>query len=169
MTGRWTIDCGHDDWHAELHPFELVASSHTETKPDAAGKNGVGVSVLITGAWCGGTLDFDIWPPARPSATAALKWSRERGVEIIDGLTVQEEVQPADNPNHVHVKVVSARPWEALLTKDYNDVYYNVTRRLVTKYHLWWAEQAPIPLPNPRAEEHHKGRAIWGKMMAGRR
>jgi hypothetical protein len=155
MTGRWIIDCGHDDWHAELHPYESVVSSHTEIgrRQEAIAKTEVVTSVVVTGAWPGGTLEFDIWPPPRPSATATLKWIRDRFVGIIDELTPQEELQPQrpDNPNHLHIKVVSTRPWAPIQHGDLNDVYYNTTRRFIAKYHLWWKEPPPVgPTAPPR-------------------
>lgn len=136
MSGRWIIDCGHDDWHAELHPFESYVSSHRESRDEALGLTEVVSSVVVTGAWPGGVLEFDLWPPARPSPTAVLKWNQE--LAIASELALEEEPLPRDNPNHLHIRVSSTTPWAPLLTKDYNDVYYNVTRRLVSKYRLWW-------------------------------
>ncbi len=146
MAGRWIIDCGHDNWHAELHPYELVVSSHTETghRPQAIGNIEVVTAVVVTGAWSGGTLEFDIWPPARPNSIAVLDWAQEQ--EVMQELSVQESLEPGDNPNHLHVRIVSTAPWDPLLTKGSNDVFYNSTRRLVTRYHLWWREPRPDEL-----------------------
>ena len=30
MRGRWIIDCGHNDFHAELHPITFMAFGHEE-------------------------------------------------------------------------------------------------------------------------------------------
>ena len=30
VRGQWIIDCGHPDWHAELHPASLLASSYLQ-------------------------------------------------------------------------------------------------------------------------------------------
>ena len=69
-------------------------------------------------------------------------WSRDSGgIEV--GVSVSEQLMPTDNPNHLHVRVSSTEPHEALLTKDANDVYYTITRRLATRYRLWWG------VPNP--------------------
>jgi hypothetical protein len=129
MTGRWIVDCGHDDWHTELHPYELVVSSHLSGSSLQA-------AVVVTGAWCGGTLQFDIWPLARPNSLARLTWVRTPG--IMQQLTVREELLPPDNPNHLHVKVVSQSGWAPLATGDYNEVFYHATRRLATRYRLRW-------------------------------
>lgn len=143
ITGRWIIDCGHDDWHAELHPYELVVSSHIETgnRPQAIDNTEVVAAVVLTGAWAGGTLEFDIWPPARPNSIAVLDWVQEQGV--LQELYVQEKsLEPGDNHNHLHVKIVSTAPENPLLTKGSNDVFYT-TRRLAIKYHVWWREPRP--------------------------
>jgi hypothetical protein len=146
MTGRWIIDCGHDDWHTELHPYELIVSSHTEAsnKQEAINKVEVAASVVVTGAWAGGTLEFDIWPPARPLPNTILHWEREQDPNVVQELTVEEKLQPENNPNHIHVKVTSTAPWSPMPMGNSNDIYYNTTRRLATTYRLWWCETVKI-------------------------
>lgn len=136
MSGRWIIDCGHDDWHAELHPFESYVSTHRESREEALGGTEAVSTVVVTGAWPGGVVEFDLWPPSRPSHEAALTWAHD--TPIATELLVEHELQPQENPNHLHFRVRSTAPWAPLLTKDLNDVYYNVTRRLVARYRLWW-------------------------------
>jgi hypothetical protein len=163
MTGRWIIDCGHTNWQAELHPYEFFASSHIEV-----GRSGRAVgleenitNVVLTGAWPGGTLEFDVWPPARPSALAHLKFVRQRQFgpstqDIIDqpGIKVFEALEPRapdGSPNHLHVRLESLQPWQPLPTKSLNDVYYDDVRRLYTRYRLWWENPQVIidPAPDP--------------------
>jgi hypothetical protein len=131
MTGRWVVDCGHDDWHAELHPIESIVSTHLQ-------QSAVVASVVVTGDWAGGKLELDVWPPARSSATATLHWRRNRRT-IAARLSVDEQPQPADSPNHLHLTVTSSEPWQPLVTEDWNDVEPHPTRRLAAKYRLWWS------------------------------
>ncbi len=131
MTGRWVVDCGHDDWHSELHPIESLVATHAEGSAVVA-------SVVITGDWPGGELELDVWPPARPSAAAMLRW-RRHGRTALAGLTVDERAEPADNPNHLHLTVVSTAPWQPLVTEDWNQVLPHPTRRLATQYQVWWS------------------------------
>ncbi len=135
MTGRWIIDCGHDDWHAELHPIESFVSSHLQPR-QAAPMQAV-ATVVVTGAWQGGQLDLDIWPPIRLSATARLQKTQDSSdSNVTQGLTVHETLLPADNPNHLHLTITA--PYETLRTDTSNDLYYNTTRRFANKYRLWW-------------------------------
>jgi hypothetical protein len=137
LKGRWIVDCGHNDWAGELHPYEMFVSSYAQRRKDGQGEWIETVAkVVITGAWAGGTLAFDLWPPPRPSPSASLHF--ERGVGHYHELTITETPLPRDNPNHVRVNVVSTVPYEPLLTKNHTDVYYNITRRLALKYRLWF-------------------------------
>ena len=191
MVGRWIIDCGHDNWGAELHPLEMYVSSHMESvarvasnpsagnpfinvdysaEPQGA-RSQVSASVVVTDAWPGGTLDFDVWAPPRPSANSKLKYTaavaRDSALyELKIALTVTDSQQPAGNPNRVHVTVTSIDPGgnpvprTKIRTKDLNDVYYlektdkEFVRRYVARYVLWWEtpKSAPIP-PKIRSSE----------------
>jgi len=106
--------------------------------------------VVVTGAWPGGTLEFDIWPLARPSSLAVLGWLREAGIKR--ELAIREELQPPDNPNHLHVRLDSGRGWRPLRTGKFNDVFYDTGRRLATRYRLWWSVPGDLPV-RPR----HRG------------
>jgi hypothetical protein len=131
MTGRWVVDCGHDDWHAELHPIESVVAAHVQ-------RSAVVASVVITGDWAGGKLELDAWPPTRPSATATFQWRRNRRT-VAARLSIDERPQPADNPNHLHLTIISSEPWRPLVTEDWNEVAPHPTRRLAAQYRLWWS------------------------------
>lgn len=138
LAGRWVVDCGHADWHAELHPIEAFASSHT-TDTRAGGETVA--SVVVTGDWLGGALELDLWPTARPAASAALAWRRDH-TDAGAGLAVTETPAPADDPNHLHIEVSSVAPWRPLVTGDWNDVEPHPKRRLATRYHLWWVPKS---------------------------
>lgn len=159
VTGRWIADCGHSDWHMELHPMHLVVSSYlindvptnaflegTPNRPMVAddwrritgGITATVTKVVVTGDWPGGRLEFDVWPPVRPAALTTLRFTREMGIQ--NGIRVVSETpQPAGNPNHLHV-VIEA-PMINLPTGRLNDIRPD-PRRLVTAYLLWW--QTPV-------------------------
>ncbi len=100
---------------------------------------------MVTADWQGGTIEFDIWPPVRPTAAALLQWIREPNTGVIFGVTTEEVLQPQDNPNHLHVKVTA--PVKLLKTGGWNDVTEpNLTRRLAARYHLWWLAPPPGPV-----------------------
>ena len=141
LVGRWVIDCGHEDWHAELHPIEAFVSTHARVRSAASdGFEGL-ASVVVTGDWPGGRLALDLWPPARPAAATTLAWRRDRA-GALSGLSVTETLEPGDAPNHLHLEVVSTDARRPLATGDWNEVEPHSTRRLATRYHLWWSERS---------------------------
>ena len=142
LVGRWVIDCGHEDWHAELHPIEAFVSTHARTHAAASGGFEGLASVVVTGDWPGGRLALDLWPPARPAAATTLAWRRDRAGAALSGLSIAETLEPGDAPNHLHLEVVSTDARRPLVTGDWNEVEPDPTRRLATRYHLWWSERS---------------------------
>jgi hypothetical protein len=139
LVGRWIIDCGHEDWHAEFHPVEAFVSSHVERGATVA-------TVVVTGDWPGGTLELDLWPPARPSADHHLMWACTTA-PVSQELSVTETPEPSDAPNHVALRIRSTEPREALRTGDWNQVTPNVARRLAAKFRLWWVADTGATRP----------------------
>ena len=149
MTGRWVVDCGHENWQAEIHPYESYVSSHVEHDETRSALDHLVVksSVVITGAWSGGTLGFDIWPVARPSLDARLRYDKNEGRR--DGIgDIREELIPADGrPNHLHVTVTA--PFDQVgMHGDGNDVAYSTARRLASHYYIWWEDRRRSPARN---------------------
>lgn len=151
MTGRWVSDCGHDDWHAEIHPFESFVTTHLVTM-SSGGLEALN-KIVVTRDWTGSNLDFDLWPPARPSPDAQLLWGQIPGVMVNTAL-LRTTPEPADNPNHLHVTIVAAPSSGTghLVTGSRNDVYPDtpgtetphepsdlLVRRLATQFGLWWS------------------------------
>jgi hypothetical protein len=121
LVGRWIVDCGHEDWHGELHPYEVYVTSHLQAnspiaspmagQPAEARHGDVAVDkVVTTGAWRGGSVLLDLWPPPRPSADAHLTWTRQ--IDRLQGVTINEVPQPADDPNHLQVTLT--KPYQEL-------------------------------------------------------
>ncbi len=142
LVGRWVIDCGHEDWHAELHPIEAFVSTHARVRAATNGGSEGLASVVVTGDWPGGRLALDVWPPARPDAATTLAWRRDRTGEALSGLSITETLEPAPAPNHLHLEIVSTDARRPLATGDWNEVEPHPTRRLATRYHLWWSERS---------------------------
>ena len=85
MTGRWIVDCGHSPYKTELHPLFSFARMKTVISETNAftgleetlfgGKPATRVGIWVNGWYPGGTgneIEFDIFPPPRPSPTAVL-------------------------------------------------------------------------------------------------
>jgi hypothetical protein len=152
MTGRWVVDCGHFDYHAEIHPYETVVSTHTQTgRTDAIGNIETVSSVVATSDWNGEQVDIDLWPPPRPTAAATLHWMREpfpptptapNGLGIASGISlVSQQTLPSDGANHLHL-TLTLGPHETpgpLRTESRNNVDPDTSRRFAATFHLWWS------------------------------
>jgi hypothetical protein len=130
MVGRWVVDCGHADWHTELHPIEAFVSAHLVHGATLA-------TLVVTGDWAGGALELKLWPPTRPAADRHLAWKRV-AVPVSRGVTITEVLEPPDAPNHVVVRIRSTAPREPLRTGDWNEVTPDPTRRVAAKFRVWW-------------------------------
>jgi hypothetical protein len=119
--GRPIVDCGHEPFRVEIHPPHVVTVDVARGVRQAA----QGVIVAAFG-WMNvagpGHLEFDLWPPPRPSAAAQLVVEGNKaatgagfvpdvGYLVEPGLqhapseaapAVTCAVAPADHPNHVH-------------------------------------------------------------------
>ena len=86
MTGRWIVDCGHSTYKTELHPlfsFARMKTVVTETNTFSqhednlfGGRPATRVAIWVNGWYPGGEtnpIEFAIYPPPRPSATAKLR------------------------------------------------------------------------------------------------
>lgn len=100
---------------------------------------------VITSDWQGEDLTFDIYPPSRPSPDAKLHWEKENGTTLGSGVDVSYSLEPADNPNHLVVKVTSSGHVKTGINKgpvhinyDYGQVLPDPSRRVVNAYMLWW-------------------------------
>jgi hypothetical protein len=124
IIGRWVVDCGHNDFHSEIHPVELVVSSFLQTGVLPTGgvfdttpstRSGTrnfpavvqawndGITshipatvnkVVVTQDWQGRELNVDLWPPPRPSATSILHYYNL----VPNGANTNVDVEPTLEP-----------------------------------------------------------------------
>jgi hypothetical protein len=177
MTGRWIVDCGHSaggtDWHGELHPIESYVSSHVERADPARRPGAIGgiqtiAKVVVTGTWpaypdlnfgeseSNSPLRLQVWPPARPSADAVLRFEKTAPPQGNFGLNIWDRPLPATNTNHIEIVVTpSSLETGFPRTHDYNQVYdppdgVRLGRRMAAIYYLWWEKGPPVsPRPPP--------------------
>ncbi|MFI5251726.1 MAG: hypothetical protein ACHQQQ_04755 [Bacteroidota bacterium] len=152
--GRWIVDVGHTSFHTELHPIEMFVSTHIADKKSEA-------KVVVTGAWNGGTMRFEVWPPPRSTASDGFRYSRND--DIVQNICMRETPEPQDNPNHLLV-VVNAEPQQNH-TGGLGDVTYDSTRRIATKYSLWWNTPRNIRPSNSMAASHFNSGIIQNEPM----
>lgn len=161
--GQWTIDCGHPDWHAELHPASLLASSYLQYSDYApamgttwnrplrltsqwrtltGGVPAVVTKIVASPVFAEHALEVDVWPPARPSACARLVVERED--ESPDshwsGVQFTENLLPADgNPNHLHLTITRA-PFDLDYGGDGDVQNPDENLTFFTAYMAWWVD-----------------------------
>ena len=127
MTGRWIVDCGHSPFKTELHPLFSFARMKTVTSETNAftgleetlfgGKPATGVGIWVNGWYPGGPgneIEFDIFPPPRPSPTAVLHVVKpvDNGpggyVAAVD-VTLDYEIGPALSATKVRFRFSATR------------------------------------------------------------
>jgi hypothetical protein len=74
-SGRWIIDCGHKPYNSEIHPPAVMASMRT-TKVE--GWPATQANVWVNGIYTGDPVEFEIFPPPRPSPDAILNIRKPR-------------------------------------------------------------------------------------------
>ena len=147
MVGRWVVDCGHNDWHTEIHPIQAYVSSHIENDVTVA-------KVVVTGAWPGGELSLDVWPSPQPSSGAGLYWSRDPGNNCIRDFCMtgmsepKVESLPPDNPNHLRI-TFQAPQYDIGTNGGFNDHQLQTASRFAARYRLGWNVPQPSIVNTP--------------------
>ena len=166
--GLWVVDCGHPDWHAELHPASLLASSYLQNSDFApmlgttwnrplrltsnwraltGGVPAVVTKIVASPVFAEGSLEVDVWPPARPNACARLVIAREdeKPNPLWSGVQFTENLLPADgNPNHLHL-TITRKPFHLDLGGDGDVQNPDEHLNFFTAYMAWWAADACAP------------------------
>lgn len=166
--GLWVVDCGHPDWHAELHPASLLASSYLQNSDFApmlgttwnrplrltsnwraltGGVPAVVTKIVASPVFAEGSLEVDVWPPARPNACARLVIAREdeKPNPLWSGVQFTENLLPADgNPNHLHL-TITRTPFNLDLGGDGDVQNPDEHLNFFTAYMAWWAADACAP------------------------
>jgi len=162
IRGSYIVDCGHADWHTELHPASLLQSSYLQRddyspvegatwnrplrltsswRSLTGGAPAVVTKVVLSPVFAEGAIAVDIWPPARPCAGARLVTAKEdvspnpawSGVQI-----VAEELLPADgNPNHLRVTMTRG-PYALRFGGDGDVQNPDPNLSFFTAYMAWW-------------------------------
>lgn len=95
--------------------------------------------LVVTSDWKGtDALSFDIYPPPRPSPTAKLHWEKEAGLILGQGIRLLYSLQPADNPNHLVVRIPSVSLPQLEVNAEFGQIKPDPNRRIVNAYILWW-------------------------------
>ena len=161
--GLWIVDCGHPDWHTELHPASLLASSYLQNSDYApmlgttwnrplrltsnwraitGGIPAVVTKIVASPVFAERSLEVDIWPPPRPSACARLVTAREDETPNPrwSGVQFTENLLPADgNPNHLHL-TITRTPFSLDFGGDGDVQNPDEHMMFFTAYMAWWVD-----------------------------
>lgn len=154
MTGRWIIDCGHSTYKSELHPIFSFARMKTVTSetntftgledPLFGGKPATRVAIWVNGWYPGGddnAIEFDIFPPPRPSPTAVLHIVKPADPvpasdTASDRVNLDYTIGPAGSATKVHLRFTAKRR-ENPVTQD-GEMLFEPGREYWGIWYLYW-------------------------------
>jgi hypothetical protein len=151
--GRWIVDCGHDNFAAELHPIYMYAKMKTVTSitdpftglvnnNPFGGQPATRADIWVNGWYPGGTdadhaIEFDIYPPPRPTPTARLVVNKPVDADAVSGVTLEWKLEPPESVNHVHVKFTA--PYRENRVTQWGEVKWEINRGYEGQWYLYWS------------------------------
>jgi len=156
MTGRWIVDCGHEPFKTELHPLFSYARAKTvisETNSFTGleetlfgGKSATRIAIWVNGWYPGGennAIEFDIFPPPRPSPTALLHVvkpmdSGSGNYHAAVDVSLEWAFRPTGSASHVHLRFTAPRR-ENPVTGD-GEMLFQPGRQYWGIWYLYWGD-----------------------------
>lgn len=133
--GRWIIDCGHTPYRTELHPVFMWAKMKAE---QYQGHLATRCDIWVNGWYPGDPIDFDIFPPPRPSPDATLTLTKPVDADAALDVTVEFSFAPGFATNHVHVRF-TASPREVEITGA-GEMLWDYLRGYEGQWYIYWNE-----------------------------
>jgi hypothetical protein len=142
--GRWIIDCGHghnglcargDPYRTELHPVFMWAKMKAE---QFQGHLATRCDIWVNGWYPGDPIEFDIFPPPRPSPDALMTLNKPVDKDAAFNVNVEFSFQPGSASNHVHVRF-TASPRQVQVT-DAGEMIFQPLRGYEGKWFLFWSQ-----------------------------
>ena len=127
--GRWIIDCGHDDFSAEIHPPFVLARMHTT---NYRSHQATEANIWVNGWFSGDAVEFDIYPPPRPSPNTTL--TLEKPVDRDAALDITVDADLAGD--HVTARFTASR--RRVPVTDAGEMKWQAGRSYEGKWHLYW-------------------------------
>ncbi len=132
--GRWIVDCGHDSYNTELHPIFMFSKmkaaqrfGHVATRAD----------VWVNGWYPGDPIEFDIFPPPRPSPDSLLTVDKPVDADAAFDVDLTMTMDPPGSPNHAHVTFTAA-PREVEVTGA-GEMLFQSGRGYEGQWYLFWS------------------------------
>jgi hypothetical protein len=91
-SGRWIVDCGHAYGYTEIHPPSVLAFARGDR--DTLSRPVTNADIYVGGFFNGVDVEFDLYPPPRPSPTARLMLNKPVDESAAIGLTVEYDFLP---------------------------------------------------------------------------
>jgi LGFP repeat len=135
-TGRWIIDCGHDNYNAEIHPPFVLARMHTVT---FQGTEATEANIWVNGFFPGDPVEFDIYPPPRPSANATLSLQKPVDQDAAIDVTVAFDIAAAED--HVHVRFTASS--RHVPVTGMGEMKWQAGRAYEGTWHVYWDVPPP--------------------------
>lgn len=132
--GRWIIDCGHRPRRTELHPIFMFAKMKAE---QFQGHLATRCDIWVNGWYPGDPIEFDIFPPPRPSPDSFLTLSKPVDADAALDVTVEFTFAPGSATNHVHVRF-TASPREVEVT-DAGEMIWDYLRGYWGQWFIYWS------------------------------
>lgn len=150
--GRWIIDCGHDTYESELHPAFMYSKMNTVTRiidpftglpldDPFGGQPATRADVWVNGWFPGGNgnaIEFDIFPPPRPSPTARLTVSKPVDSQAAAGVSIEWAMRPAAAVSHVHIKFTA--PLHESEVTGAGEMIWEINRGYEGQWYVYWDE-----------------------------
>jgi LGFP repeat len=147
--GRWIIDCGHSTFKSELHPIYMYAKMKTVTSitdpftglvndNPFGGQPATRADVWVNGWYPGGApIEFDIYPPPRPSPDATLVVNKPVDADAaFFGVNIEWSLEPPGQANHVHIKFTA--PFRENHVDVWGQVHWEINRGYEGQWFLHW-------------------------------
>jgi len=132
--GRWIVDCGHTPYRTELHPIFMFAKMKMER---FQGHLATRCDIWVNGWYPGDPIEFDIFPPPRPSPDAILTLNKPLDSDAAFNVNVEYNFAPGPATSYVHVKF-TASPREVEVT-DAGEMIFESGRGYEGQWYLFWS------------------------------
>lgn len=144
-SGRWIIDCGHDDYNAEIHPPFVLARLHTVVYK---GHQATEANIWVNGWFPGDPVEFNIYPPPRPSPNATL--SLVKPVDRDAALDVTVAANVGTTGDHIQARFSASR--RRVPVTDAGEMKWQFGRGYEGTWYVYWST------PRRRARSRGAGR-----------
>jgi len=156
--GRWIIDCGHDSFRSELHPVFMYSKMKTVTsitdpftgivnENPFGGQPATRADIWVNGWYpgsdpAGGPLhsgdpvEFEIFPPPRPSPDATLVVSKPVDADAVRGVNLEWSMEPPGAVSHVRVRFTA--PYHENHVTSYGEMVWEINRGYEGQWFVHW-------------------------------